>query len=307
MISSFFSKTKPINYVIVLGFCTLLYILMVSVSAVSIFENGVFLPKIISLFFLLLTFLVINPTLKADKLAELSSFTMLFYVLLLAVFLPMVLSGKIVISNFLLLLATDKVLALKFEKNTKYKIFEASLFVFLSSVVMEWTVVFLIPMYIAIYVYCGKQLRNWLIPLAAMVVCLMGVLCYSGLFNDWGFIQGHYAFKLNGTFDAFAYIGILCYFFLALVIMFIVLVKLGNRGMGRILSLRILFAYFVLGILLVFVSEESGSNMILYTLFPISVFLTNYFETIRDKRFKEGLLSVMIITSLIIAGFNLVQ
>ncbi|MDT0606234.1 hypothetical protein [Croceitalea rosinachiae] len=307
MISSFFSKTKPINYLVILGFCILIYVILILVSSQDLFENNLFPQKSTSLFFILLTFFAINPTLKADKLAELSSFTMLFYAMLLAVFLPALLSDKAIVSNFLILMASDKVLALKFDKRVIYKIFEASLFVFLSSILVEWTLVFLIPIFFGIYIYSAAQLRNWLMPFAALVVFIMGVMAYMALFNDWSFVENHYTFTINTSFDYGTYINIVCYLILTLTIIFITLVKLGNRGIGRILSLRILLAYFVAAFLVIFLSREYGRYVVLYTFFPTSVFLTNYFETIRNKRFKEALLSILIIGSLVISVFHLTQ
>lgn len=307
MISSFFSKTKPFNYLVILGLCTILYILLVFLSLQGTFETSIFFPKFVGLLFLLLTFFAINPTLKADKLAELSSFTMLFYALLLAAFLPALLSNKIIISNFLILLAIDKVLALKFDKRITYKIFEASLFVFLSSILVEWTLVFLIPIYLGIYAYSSTQLRNWLMPFAALTVSIMGIMGYMALFNDWNFIQNQYAFKFNTDFDYGTYINSICYLLLSLTIIIITMVKLGNRGIGRILSLRLLLAYFLLGFLILFLSSEYGRYAMVYTFFAASVFLTNYLETIKNRRFKEVLLNVLIVATLILAVFHLIQ
>jgi len=307
MISSFFSKTKPINYLVIVGFCILIYVILVLVSSKNGLENNIFLPKLTSLLFLLLTFFAINPTLKADKLAELSSFTMLFYVLLLAAFLPSLLNDKIVISNFLILMATDKVLALKFEKHTTHKVFEASLFVFLSSVFVDWAIIFLIPIYLGIYAYSATQLRNWLMPFAALAVSIIGIITYMTLFNDWSWVQNQYSFKINTSFNYITYISIALYLILALIIIMITLVKLGNRGIGRILSLRILLAYLVIGLLVIFLSSGYGYNAIIYTFFPVSVFMTNYLETVKNKRLKEAILAVLIIGSLTIAVSYLVQ
>lgn len=307
MISSFFSKTKPFNYLVILGFCILIYVILILISSRDLFENSLFLQKSTSLFFIILTFFAINPTLKADKLAELSSFSMLFYALLLAMFLPSLLNDKIIISNFFILMATDKVLALKFDKRITNKIFEASLFVFLSSVLVEWTLIFLIPMYIGIYAYSATQLRNWLMPFAALAVAIIGIMAYMALFNNWGFVQNQYSFTINTNFNYDTYISIVCYLILALIVIVLTLVKLGNRGIGRILSLRILLAYFLIGFLIIFLSSEYSYSGILYTFFPASVFLTNYFETVRNTKLKEVLLSVLIIGSLSISVFHLIQ
>lgn len=307
MISSFFSKTKPINYLITLGFCSLLYVVLILVSSELTLDIGPVFTKLVSLVFLLLTFFAINPTLKADKLAELSSFTILFYTILLACFLPVLLSDKIIISNFLILLSTDKVLAMKFDKNITHKIFEASLFVFISTILVEWTIVFLTPVFLGVYVYANAQLRNWLMPIAAFVVIALSLASYATLCDDWAFIERQYAFRVNSSFDWWNYIGTACYFLLALAVILVTLIKLGNRGVGRILSLRLLLAYFVMGMALVFISKDYGFYAVLFTFFATAVFMTNYFETIKNKRLKESLLVILIFGSVVIAILHLIQ
>lgn len=307
MISSFFSKTKPINYLVTLGFSALLYLILGLISLNSTFEFEPVLIKFTGLVFLLITFFTINPILKADKLADLTSFSMLFYALLLALFLPILENEKVIVSNFLILLSTDKVLSLKFDKNVKYKIFEASLCVFIASLLVEWTIVFLIPIYIGVYVYCSTQLRNWLMPIAALGALLLGLGCYCSLFNDWVFIEAQYTFKLKYTFDYRNYFSLAGYLLVVLIVIAITLVKLGNRGIGRILSLRLLFSYFVIGIILVFISDEYGLSAVMFTFFSASVYLTNYLETVQNKRFKEFFLTVLVLGCLITSVFYLIQ
>ncbi len=307
MISSFFSKTKPINYLVTLGFCTALYFFVVLKSDDIVYGFDFFSSKLTAFLFLILTLFSINPIIKANKLAELNSFAILFYVLLLAAFLPSLLSVKVIISNFLIVLSIDKTLALKFDKRIKYKIFEAALLIAFSSILVEWTLVFLLPVYLAVYVYCGSQIRNWLIPIAAIITMLLLVMGYAALFDNWPFFQNHFNFHINTTFNYVQFLGVVCYVLITLVFTFIALIKLNNKGMGRILSLRLLFSYFLIAVLLVFVSEEYGKFVMLYSFLAASIFLANYLETMAKKRLKEALLMLFILTSLLIACFYLFQ
>ncbi|NNM17569.1 MAG: hypothetical protein HKP24_03280, partial [Croceitalea sp.] len=76
MISSFFSKTKPINYLATVGFVFIIYWIVILKSIDFEFDFSLLWPNIGGLIFLILTFLAINPIIKDDKLAENSSYAM---------------------------------------------------------------------------------------------------------------------------------------------------------------------------------------------------------------------------------------
>ncbi|WP_350286772.1 hypothetical protein [uncultured Croceitalea sp.] len=307
MISSFFSKTKPVNYLTALGFVGVVYIVLVLLNTTDLWSLEVFIPKLIVFLLLLLTVFSVIPILKTNKLAEVSSLPMLFFALLTMAFLVSLNNNAAIVSNFLIVLGMDKSLSLKEEKRTKYKIFEAALLVFAASVFNEWALLFLIPIYIAIYVYCGTQLRNWLMPLAAAVVIVLLSLVYSVLSGHTNFFQDHYQFQLNTDFSINRYMGVGLYIIFTLVLTIIAQVKLANRAMGRILSLRILGAFYTIGIALVFLSSEMGMDAIIYTFFPAAIFFSNYFETVKRKRFKEVFLVVLILGALVLGLSYLIQ
>ena len=302
MISSFFSRTKPINYVVIIAFVVLLYLLATFLFTDLTCSLMVLFPKLASLVILVLSIFAINPILVRNKLAELNSLTMLFFGLLLASYLPVLQFDKLVISNFLVLLSLNQVLSLKKEKRTRYKIFEAALLIFIASLFNEWALVFLVPLYLGIYAYCPVQLRNWLMPMAAFVAVALLVTAYSALNNGTHWISEHYSFLLNREFNISGYYGLAGYGIFALLVFAIVIVKLGNRGVGRVVSLRIISSYLFLGIAMALVAKNYGIHAICYSFFATAIFLSNYLETIQKKRFKEILLMVLILIPLILVG-----
>lgn len=302
MISSFFSRTKPVNYVVTIGFAALLFLL-----ATILYDNPFLkvldiLPKVATLTLLLLTVFVITPLVTRNKLAELNSLTMLFYVLLLAAFFPVLQYDALLISNFLVVLSADKVLSLKYEKGTTFKIFEAAILVFVASLFNGWALVFLIPVYLGVYAYSPTQLRYWLLPLAALTSVALVVCAFLLLTDNLGFLNERFAFITKMNFKYSGYYGLMCYVVLGLLCIGVALVKLNNRGMGRVVSLRILASYFVLGVVIAFISENFGIGGISYTFFAIAIYLSNYFETIQKRRFKEVLLITMVLVPLILVA-----
>ncbi len=310
MISSFFSRTKPINYFVIVAFVVLLYLLTTFLFTDFTDTLMVLIPKLATLAVLVLTIFAINPILARNKMAELNSLTMLFFSLFLASFMPVLQYDALIISNFLILLSLNQVLSLKKEKRTRYKIFEAALLVFVASLFNEWAVVFLIPVYLGIYAYCPVQLRHWLMPLAAFVAVVLLVMAYSSVNNGPQWISEHYSFLLNLEFNISRYYGLAGYGIFALLVFTIAMVKLGNRGIGRVVSLRIVSSYLFIGIAMALFSEKYGMYAICFSFFATSIFLSNYMETIQKKRYKEILLIAFIIIPLVLVGtyiFNTVS
>jgi len=302
MISSFFSRTKPINYFVTVGFTVLVYVLA-NLLYLDFTNNLILLlPKLVTLAVLVLTIFAINPILIRNKLVELNSLTMLFFGLLLASFLPALQYDALIISNFLVLLSINQVLSLKSEKRTKHKIFAAAILIFAASLFNEWALAFLVPLYLGIYAYSLVQIRHWLMPVAAFVAIGLLVAAYCSLTNSFHLLSEYYSFSLNQELLFSNYYGLAGYTIFALLIFTIAMVKLNNRGVGRIVSLRIVSSYIFIGIIVALVSDNFGVHVICYSFFATAVFLSNYIETIRKRRFKEALLIGAITIPLVLVG-----
>lgn len=302
MISSFFSRTKPINYVVLVAFTVFLYLLATILFADVTKSIIALLPKLAALAALLLTIFCINPILVRNKLAELNSLTMLFFVLLLAAFLPLLQFDALIISNFLVVLSLNQVLSLRDEKRSKYKIFEAAFLVLIASLFNEWALAFFVPLYFGVYAYCPGQLRHWLMPVAAFAAMALLVMAYGSINHGFQWISERYSFQFNDKLGISIYYGLAAYAVLALVVFTIVMIKLGNRGIGRIVSLRIVSVYLFVGLAVALIAKEYAMYAICYSFFATAIFLSNYLETIQKKRFKEALLMVLIIIPIVLVG-----
>ena len=133
MISSFFGKTKPINYIVLSVFLFLFY-------GVFLFlflkDNGgaISIPlEVLTLGILLLTIFVINQIIKTEKVTDFSSYAMLFFVLLIVTFADILLDKNAIFAAFFLLLAVWRLLSVKTIRNVKHKVFDASFLICVAS------------------------------------------------------------------------------------------------------------------------------------------------------------------------------
>ena len=289
MISSFFSKTKPINYVVLSAFLVLFFgLYLIFGPNVDRIGRNYFLDTV-TLGALVMQLFVINEIIRKEKATDFSSYAMLFFVLLLIVFPESMMDRNVVFCTFFILLSLWRLLAIKSIKNVKHKIFDATLFIGIASLFVDWALLFLLLVFLVINLYDRNTLKNWLVPFTA--ISTLGILLFTvlKLFDKLPFLQDHYTFNMgsfqNGFFS-FKMIKILIYVLFILVLNVLVFLKLRKKGSGKLLTLRILSFAFVLSLVASFLSFDRA-DLIILGIFPASVFMTNYLETFKQNRYKE--------------------
>nr|WP_299386076.1 DUF6427 family protein [Allomuricauda sp.] len=309
MISTFFGKTKPINYIVLSVFLFLFYCLFIFLY---LHENGGAISiglEVLSLGVLLLMIFVINRTVKTEKVTDFSSFAMLFFVLLLVAFSDVLLDKNAIFMSFFLLLAIWRLLAIKSIKNVKHKLFDASFLICLASLFYSWALLFLILVFIVINVYERKTVKNWMVPFLALLSVFVLVFAVTRLFGWPDFFLGHYNFSLgflDKEFLAQSEIPkIVIYISIIGIVSSLIFLKVRRKGGGKLVPLRILFLSFILGVAISFLTG-TVTTAILITFFPAAVFITNYLETIKKPRLRELVVVLCIIFPLLlfVLGLN---
>ncbi len=298
MISSFFSKTKPINYLVLLIFLLVFY--LINLFTVQV-EIGNIILLISFLIAILLQVIGVQEIVRTRKITNPTSFFMLFFVLL-CMAIPQVVNNKeVVFCNLFLMLSINRLLALKNLKQVKQKIFDATLWICVASIFDSWVLLFLIVVFLAVYVYGTKEFKNWLVPLVAITFFLLLMWAFLILTKNIGFLEEHYIFPISRNFsnDFIQNFSIKPFVYIVVVIslILIVFIKQGYQGVGRIVHLRLLLVYFLVAIITFIVQTVEANNymLILYSFFPAAVFATNFIETFKRKRLKELVLVICVL------------
>ncbi len=304
MISSIFGKTKPMNYIILLGFLFVFYwIVHFFIFQATYTPEKLFL-QISVLAVLLFSIFIVNFILKRNKLTGTNSFGILFYTLLLVVFPEVVMDNGAVLSSFFLLLATRRLLSIKSLKNIKLKIFDATLWIGVASLFYDWTLLYLILVFIAIYFYEPKNIRNWLVPIAGIFTVFTISVAVLILAGNLEFLENHYAFSfdlVNVYFLSWANSAKLIVYMIVVSIAGILgFVNLGKSGLGRIITMRLVAITFFIGLGLTILKSSNTVFPVILTFFPAVIFLTNYIEVIKKPKLRELLLIVSILFPLVI-------
>ncbi|WP_437396035.1 DUF6427 family protein [Flagellimonas lutimaris] len=293
MISSFFGKTKPINYIVLAIFLFLFYFTNVFFQMGEQRINEAIPLEILLFTGLLLSVFIINLIVRSEKATEANSYAMVFFVFLIVAFSDELVLQNVIFANFFLLLAFSRLLSIKSIKNVKHKIFDASLLIAISSLFYDWAIAFMLLVFFVIGVYDRKTFKNWLVPFLGMTTIFVLTFTVLKLKGSLNFFEDHYQFSL-GLFTTKSFFQVLniktlIYLILTIIVSILVFVRLRNVSGGKLLLLRIVFLIFVLSTGIILFTPADASP-VLITFFPASVFFTNYFEGIKRRKLQEVVL-----------------
>ncbi|MDI9308741.1 MAG: DUF6427 family protein [Limnohabitans sp.] len=303
MITSVFSKSRPINYILVsilLIISYLLYQFRVSYSDISGLEIA---RKVFLLLVLVGSLFITNFITKKNALSKDNSFTFyLFFIFL--IFFPNVLSSeKLVVSNAFILLALRRLISMQSLITPKEKIFDASLWIFVASLINFWCILFVLLVFTSIIFHVSRDYRNWIIPFIAFITILVVGSMFSLAFYP-NFIEQVLNsividFDVKYFQNIFQDATLIIYLFTSLIallmMLFILPTKLSNLHSAY---RKIIFAY-IIGLVIYFISPDKQNGLLIYTFVPTAIMLTNYLETVKKFWIKESIVVIITITSLI--------
>lgn len=312
MISSVFGKTKPINYVLVLSFLFVLYVLLwgLRYEALPGFTELPF--EVLTLAALFLSALLVNFIVQRNGLTGSHGFAMYFFAVLYLYFPDTLMDGRSVAATLFFLLGMRRLISMQSLRDIKSKVFDATLWFLVSSLFLKWCVLLLPLIFIYLYFYEPKQLRNWMVPFAALTVFVLigsGVTALTGnslglleyYLSDWpGFRPLAFSWGYGIIFAAYLLVVVV-----AGVVSFL---KLGKSGHGRIVSMRLIFIAFAITATLVIVSGQNDSGVEMLTFFPAAVFLSRYVQIVKREPLRDTLLwSVLALGALLMLADRIIK
>ena len=291
ILSSIFSKTKPVNFVLLLG-----YLWLFSGVAVFLvkFQNKEalswvwFLCTMVIVSFLVFLVDFIN---RRNHLAQSNAYAVFLFVTIMASFPATFYHFEIICSGWFLLLAYRKILSFRSQTSLKKKIFDAGLWVSVACVFFKASFLAFIPLYTGIAMYAAKDFRNFVIPLLSVVTAL--ILGGTSLFliGETNRIFQLFSFTTELNIAGYASGHIL---FPVLVTGILILVAAGNfflKLKAKTTTVKNVFALvlvmLITTIAIVFVSPFNEGAILSLIAFPIAAFGGNYLQGSTRKWLRE--------------------
>ena len=200
------------------------------------------------------------------------------------------------------MLALRRLISLQSLKNSKEKIFDASLWIFVAALFHFWSILFIVLVFISIIFHVSSDYRNWLLPFIALFT--IGILCafYSAVFNvnTIEYIRSGMTtnFEINYFTNNYQNAALSIYATVALFFIISMFVSLSNRPQLLHASFKKIIASFFIGVIIYVISPNKSNDLLLFTFAPLAVMATAHIEMAQLKLKQEMVLSVLIICSL---------
>lgn len=304
MISSFFSKAKPIHFVIVCLILLLSFSIAKFYTISQMFSVGLLIKEIGLFLVCLATVFILDFFGSRNNLTKKNSYKILIFSLFVALLPAAILNSNFLLSNFFILLAIRRIISLRSNKDIKKKLFDAAFWISIATLFYFWASLFYILIFIGLILYRIVDVKNYIIPFIGILT--VSVLSFSYMiiidqdpmsyFNN--LVEFSFDFSsLNSQRTVISSTIILTYGIWSL-LYFIRYLKSKSKK-SRPSFLLLIFAS-IIGLAIIVISPNKNGSEFIFLFAPLSIIITNYLETISEKWFKEGLLLGLVITPIVI-------
>ncbi|MCB0383045.1 MAG: hypothetical protein KDD05_07035 [Psychroserpens sp.] len=303
MISSFFSQSKPINFVVV-SVMLLITFSITKYTSLDIELNVFSITKQLLFFGVcLFSVFVFDFLVNKNNLTKKNSYKILLFVLFIAVLPETLLNSKTLIANLFILFALRRIISLRSKKEVKKKLFDGAFWISIASLFYFWSVLFFVLIIAALVVYAITDVKNWLIPvLGVLTVAIIGAsimiamhIDYYTFFNELVDIS----FDFSPLNSKRIIIGSTILLSFGVWSLFYYIKNLKSKTKSSRPSFTLIVIAAIIAITIVIVSPVKNGSEFIFLFAPLAIIMTNYLEVISEKWFKESLLWVLILTPVI--------
>lgn len=291
MITSFFKKSTPINYSLLIISMVLCYFLFHFQTESGFNTPIIAFSKIGYLGIIAATFFIINFVVKKNNLTKDSTYTAFFYFVFLLFFPSIFDNPKILVTNIFILLALRRLISLQTLKFPKEKIFDASFWIFIASIFQFWSVLFILVVYASIIFHVSRDYRNWLIPFVSFFTFVVIFTLFSFLLEPS--LIGNYfqSAVINFNFDYFknSFENLALSIFSVVVLFFLVAMvfSIGNRPLNLQASFKKVLLSLIISLVIFIISPNKTNDFLLLTFFPLATLATSFIEYNNNNKQKE--------------------
>lgn len=298
MIASVFKKSTPLNYALTV-FLVLFFFFIYQIQDTSWVASGVLLLKKAFTFLVVLASIFLTSFIgKRNGLTKNSSYTAIFFLLLL-LFFPTILNNlNILLANFFILLALRRLISLQSMKASKEKIFDASLWIFVASLFSFWSILFLILVFISVIFHVSRDYTNWVLPFIAFIAVAIFFAFFTSFFGINILDYWHQNTQIDIAIDYFTNtnqnIAFSIYVSVALFFVFSMFITLSHRPSITQTSYKKNVASFFIGVIVFVLSANKSSDFLLLTIAPLAILASAHLEYLQTK-FKQEMVFIAVV------------
>jgi len=300
MITSIFSKSKPINYIIVM-------VVLVIAFALHFFyevKDGnytiiSFIALSIGLFYVFITDFVISK----NDLTKRNSYGIMLLALFFVIFPEVFGNINIMVANLLVLFALRRLFSLHTKRDLTKKFFDAVFWIALSALFYTWAVLYLFVVFIALGYYWQNEGKYIAVSLFGVVTVFILLVLYNIVFKDQYLSQTNFDFSYGFDFSDYNSLSeiikltVVVALYLWSLIFYLKNTSEKNKTLKPIHTLIILASF--IAIIIAVLAPVKNGNEIVFFMLPFSIIVANYIETVDKLWFKEMLVVLLILAPII--------
>jgi hypothetical protein len=290
MIASLFSKTRPINYALVLIMlfsCFFLYQFQIPKAG---FATKPLIEKAAVLVLILFSFFLVNFISLKNSLTKNDNYAILIFFVFILLFPTILDNTKIVLSNVFLLLALRRLVSLKTLNSSKEKIFDASFWIFLSAIFHFWSILYIVLVFISIIFHSGKEYKNWLLPfISFLCVWVLYIATSLLMFDSYSINKAVFHVSFNFFDFKNVYQNMALALFVSIAVLFFAsqTIDYQNKPLNMQSSYKQVYFAFLLAVGIYIFSTNKSNDLLIYTFAPLAILGANMFEKMKNSIYKE--------------------
>ncbi len=301
MITSIFSKSKPINFIIVAVFVILLFVITNFNLLFNNFNSA--LTTSFNLGITLFLIFLVDFVVSKNSLTQNNSYAIMTFGLLFGMFPQAMKYSDLLLSNLFVLFALRRLISLHSKLDIKKKLFDAAFWIALATLFYFWSMLFFALVIVALIYYSQNDIKNTIIPFVGIASVAVLLITYN--------ILAHDVFIRPSNFDRHASLDYTSYNSLESVIKLTVLFTaqlwiltyffktLPDKNKKLRPSYFLIAWASIIAILVAIIAPVKNGSEFLFLFAPFSIIMANYIEIISERWFKEVFVSLLIITPII--------
>ncbi|WP_179317144.1 DUF6427 family protein [Winogradskyella undariae] len=301
MITSVFSKSKPINFIIVAIYVSLLFVITNYALFVLDMHSGLaaLFKWLITLFLVFLLDFVVSK----NNLTQRNSYAILIFALLLGIFPEALRHTDLLLSNLFIVFSLRRLISLHTKLNIKKKLFDAAFWIALATLFYFWAILFFVLVIVALIYYSQNDFKNVIVPFIGTATVLILLLVYNIIMYDVYFKPSDFERYISLDFTAYnskasiLKLTVLFSTFVWTLFYYFRIIPDKNKKLKP--SYFIIAWASVLAVLVAVIAPVKNGSEYLFLLVPFSIIMANYMEMLSERWFKQIFVTLLIVTPII--------
>lgn len=292
MLASIFSKTRPINYIMLTLLIVTGYSLFIGLDSSIAWTTFEIIKRGSVLLLLLLMMYVSQFIVSRNRLVDDSAYVPLIFTSFLFVFPTSFENVRVIVASYFILLALRRIFSLHSLKQSKEKLLDASLWICFASLFHFWSILYFVLLFYAIAFFGAKDYRNWIIPLVALLGASIFLSLYLLIqdvhFLDWWSDRVQVSFDFMYFDNVFQNIALAVFVSIALLYAVSQALAIKSKPYNMQNTYKKIILSFLIGAVIYIISADKSNGLLLFTFFPLAILGANYIESIPQRWRKEA-------------------